>query len=131
MAEEGATFLTSRVAVVSCLGVSVISYHKGVVVFSLAWVASDYGRGVVHSFADLGHGVVLQIVGVLLLSINCIKSFLSRFSELLCVIISFGEEGIAGQGVEHLTIVGAASNCVKGLDSKIRDITYTKDKKMR
>ena len=115
VAEEVATVITSGVAVVSCLGVSVISDHEGIVVFGLAGVGSDSRRGVVHSFADLGHGVVLKIVGVLLLSINCIKSLLSRIGEILCVVILLGEEGFTSQGVEHLTIIGVASNCDKGL----------------
>ena len=76
VAEEVATLLTSGVAVVSGLGVGIVCDHESVAVLGLAGVVRHRGGSVVHTFADLGHGVLLQESGVLLLLVNCVKSFL-------------------------------------------------------
>ena len=105
MAEEVAAVIATRVAVIGGFGVGVVRNHECVVVLGLARVCCDDWGRVLHSLANFGQGVLLEILLILLLFVDRLKSLLHRFIVLAGILVALRKETLAGQRVEHLAIV--------------------------
>ena len=99
MRVEAAKF-TSFVAVVCLFAMLFVSDDISVAVARLLLMVSNYRWCVIHSFANFGHEVALQVRLVSLSRIDRIKSLLRRFVKLTCFFTVALEEAFSGQSSE-------------------------------
>ena len=88
---------------------SVVGDHKLVVVSSLPLQSADSGGSVLHTFADLGHRVVLQVGCVLLLPLDLIEAVLGLFVKQLGSICLISEETVSCLGDKHVALTLVSS----------------------
>ena len=131
MAEEVTTVFASLETVVSLLGVGVVGNNEGVLVSGLDLEGADRGRSVVHTLADLGHRVLLQVVGVALLLVNGVKSFAGGFVEGARLVVLLSEEALTGQRVELRTLLSSACLCSQKVTSQFKLLTLHTERLVR
>ena len=112
VAVEAATVFTTFVAIVCLLWVSVICNHKCVLVAWFIFMGCDCWWRIIHSFAYFRHGICFKEFWVLLLFIDGLKSFLSGFIELSCLIIWFWEETFSCECVKQWAILWCSGQCL-------------------
>ena len=104
MAVEGASGATG-VPVVGLLGVLVVGDDESVLVTHLNSVSQLFGRLVGRVRHDLGHEVVLEVGGVLLLLIDVLKALLGCFVQLAGGVVLGIEEILPREGHEEVTLI--------------------------
>jgi hypothetical protein len=101
--------LTALVPVIGLFAMGVVWDSEGVLVLGARAVGGDHWGNVPHSFANLGHAVVLQVDFILLLLLMTLKALFDAFVEVMRVFLACTlKETCAGQGHELVSLIFAS-----------------------